>query len=205
MRFVFLVEGHTEKKCLPEFTRRWLDSRLPERVGITIVRHDGWAELLRDLPTKVPLHLRKDDVIAVVALLDLYGPTIYPGGLNALQRRDWARKHYEGLIDNPRFRLYFAVHETEAWILSDPDILPPEVRKGLPGKTKQPETVNFDEPPSKLLGRLYKEKLRTPYRKVIDGADLFKRLEPDAVQVRCPSFEQMMKELLALAVEHNKG
>lgn len=200
MRFVFLVEGHTERKCLPDFTKRWLDARLPARVGVTVVRHDGWGELLRDLPTKVPLHLKKDDVIAVVALLDLYGPTIYPAGMNAVQRRDWGRKHYEALISNPRFRLYFAMHETEAWILSNPDLLPEKVRRGLPGKAKQPETVNFDEPPSKLLMRLYREKHHTPYRKLIDGADLFKRLDPDRVHKLCPSFEEMMDELLALAV-----
>ena len=44
MKFVFFVEGHTEKKALPTFLKRWLDDRVQPRVGIKSVRFDGWAE-----------------------------------------------------------------------------------------------------------------------------------------------------------------
>ena len=200
MKFVFLVEGPTEQKCLPDFLRRWLDHSLPQRrVGIQVVTHEGWPDLVRDLPKRVPLHLRNEDVIAVVALLDLYGPTFYPDGLDALGRRDWGRKHFEKQFNDPRFRFYFAVHEIEALILSQPELLPEKVRKALPGKAKEPETVNFNEPPGKLLIRLFKEKHHTPYRKKMDGKDFFGRLDPDAVHRRCPSFATMMDELLVLA------
>ncbi len=33
--------------------------------------------------------------------------------------------------------------------------------------------MKFNEPPAKLLERLYKEKLGKSYKKVIDGANLF--------------------------------
>lgn len=199
MKFVFFVEGHTERKCLPEFLKRWLDPKVPQRVGVQVVRFDGWGELIRDLPTKVPLYLKKQDVLAVVALLDLYGPTIYPAGMDARERRDWAKRKYEAQIADPRFKMHFATHETEAWLLSDPDLLPDKVKRALPGKAKHPETVNFDEPPSKLLDRLYQEKEKKRYLKVTYGADLFSRLDPELVRGVCPHFREMTDELLAIA------
>lgn len=39
-----------------------------------------------------------------------------------------------------------AVHETEAWLLSDPGIFPAEGRRAFPDRCRRPETVNFDEP-----------------------------------------------------------
>ena len=79
MKFIVFVEGHTEKKALPDFFRRWLDPQLSERVGIKVVRFEGWAELWREAPKKARLYLYgpdKDDIIAVISLLDLYGPAI---------------------------------------------------------------------------------------------------------------------------------
>ncbi|MEN6436959.1 MAG: TOPRIM nucleotidyl transferase/hydrolase domain-containing protein, partial [Syntrophobacter sp.] len=38
MKFILLVEGHTEKIALPDFFKRWLDPRLKQRVGIQFVR-----------------------------------------------------------------------------------------------------------------------------------------------------------------------
>ena len=75
MKFVLFVEGHTEKKALASFLKRWLDPQLDRRVGIQVVRFEGWPELVKDSPDKARMHLRKSDVIAVIALLDLYGPT----------------------------------------------------------------------------------------------------------------------------------
>ena len=73
MKFVLFCEGWTEKGALPDFLRRWLNSNLPEKVGIQPVRFNGWAEMVKDSPVKARLHLHSPDVIAVVALLDLVG------------------------------------------------------------------------------------------------------------------------------------
>ena len=86
MRFVLFVEGHTEDIALPAFLKRWLDPRLGQPVGIRTVRFDGWAALLKDAPLKAHMHLNgpaKDDIVAVISLLDLYGPTFYPSNLIA--------------------------------------------------------------------------------------------------------------------------
>lgn len=184
MKIVLFVEGHTEKMALPEFLRRWLDSQnLPNRVGIKTVRFEGWSEYARDISKKVGFHLSGKtgaDVVGAIGLLDLYGPTIYPADKKtAADRYTWGKAHFEKAVGNPRFRQHFATHETEAWLLSDPSIMPKEIASALPGKAAKPETVNFDEPPAKLLERLYREKLRKSYKKVIDGANLFADLKPE--------------------------
>ena len=78
MRFVLFVEGHLERQALPAFLKRWLDPRLERPVGIQAVRFEGWAELVKDAPTSAGMYLSSRDVIGVIALLDLYGPTFYP-------------------------------------------------------------------------------------------------------------------------------
>ena len=49
MKFVLLVEGHTEKDTIAEFIRRWLDPQLENRVGIQPVNFKGFNNLLRDV------------------------------------------------------------------------------------------------------------------------------------------------------------
>jgi len=203
MKFVLFVEGHTERKALPEFLKRWLDVRLTRKVGIKVVRFEGLNDYCGEIAKKVELNLGGKagaDVIAGIGLLDLYGPKFYPANkTTAAERYDWAKAWLEDQVGNPRFRQHFAVHETEAWLLSEPKILPGAVSKALPGKCNQPESVNFNEPPAKLLERLYKEKLGKPYKKLIDGADLFAELSPDVAQQKCPYLGRLLQDMLSLA------
>ena len=202
MKFVLFCEGATEKGALPDFLRRWLNAKLPVKVGIQPVRFNGWAEMVKDSPTKAHLHLRNADVIAVIALLDLYGPTFdYPANCTTVdQRCNWAKTHLENQVGEPsRFRQYFAVHDVEAWILSQPDVLPVAVRKKLPGKTAKPEAVNFDEPPAYLLNRLYEEATGRCYKKRTYGEELFRELDPQIVCDKCPHFKKFAEDLIVLA------
>lgn len=202
MRFVLFVEGDTEK-ALPPFFKRWLDPQLPERVGISPVRFAGWAELRREVRKRTHLYFGgpgADDIIAVISLLDLYGPTFYSAHLTgARERYEWAKSEIEREGGRPKFRQFFAVHETEAWLLSQPQLFPAEVRGGLPGRINQPETVNFNEPPSHLLNRLYKEKLHRTYKKIVYGRELFNRLDPNIAYGECPRLRELLDEMLRLA------
>ncbi|MDQ3815872.1 MAG: DUF4276 family protein [Armatimonadota bacterium] len=206
MKFILLVEGPTEQKVLPEFLKRWLDPQLSQPIRITPDKSDGWAELVRDAPTKVRQHLEhptQKDIIAVIALLDLYGPDksdFYPSHLKtAAERHDWAKQELEKRVGQTQFRQFFAVHELEAWLLSDPKILPTEISNSLPGKAQQPETVNFNEPPAQLLDHLYNAKLKKDFKKTVDGVNLFRKLDPTIAYDKCPYLKAMLDEMLSLA------
>ncbi len=205
MKFVLFVEGHTEDKVLPEFLKRWLDPKLGVRVGIDPVRFDGWSELFRDVAQKAKMHLNgpsKDKVIAVISLLDLYGPTFYPGNLiNSDERYSWGKQEIENKVGEDRFFQFFAVHEVEAWLLSQTNIFPPNIQKAFPDKVANPETVNFNEPPAKLLDRLYRQYTKRNYKKVVNGRELFSQLNPATAYEKCPHLREMLDKMLALATD----
>ena len=140
------------------------------------------------------------DVIAVISLLDLYGPTIYPPDRqSAAEREHWGKAHIEGKVDRQRFQHFFAVHETEAWLLSQPEVFPPGIQKVLPKKATTPEQVNFDEPPAYLLDRLYKQVNKRKYKKVVYGKQLFDKLDPNVAHEKCPMLRALLDEMLRLA------
>jgi len=203
MRFILFVEGYTEDKALPKFFKRWLDPRLPDPVGIKTVRFEGWPAMVKDAPLKAKMHLNgpyKDDIIAVISLLDLYGPTFYPDHLQSCNDRyKWAGKHLEEKVNHPKYFQFFAVHEVEAWLLSQPDLFPSKVKNAFPSKIQNPETVNFDEPPGKLLERLYRMHMNRSYKKVVNGKDLFAKLDPNVVYQKCPKFKELLDKMLELA------
>jgi len=203
MKFVIFVEGHTEKMAIPSFLKRWLDARLKQPVGIKVVRFEGWRHYESEIAKKVALNLSGrsgQDVIAGIGFLDLYGPTFYPREKEtADDRLQWAKKLLEGKVGDNRFAQHFAVHELEAWLLAAPAGLPEAVRRELPGRVAEPETVNFDEPPAKLLERLYREKIKRRYRKTIDGVNLFAALEPSLAYATCPHLKSMLDDMLQRA------
>jgi len=205
MKFVVFVEGHTEKKAIAPFMKRWLDPRLNQPVGIQTVRFDGWSEMVKDMSNKAQRYLNGPDrgeIIAVVALLDLYGPTIYPSHLETAEARyQWAVEDLTRKVGQKRFRMFFAVHEVEAWLLSRPDLFPRPVASKFPGKIQHPEEVNFDTPPAKLLENLYNQALKRDYNKVVFGSNFFRTLDPEIVYQKCPHFAAMMDEMLRLAKE----
>jgi hypothetical protein len=205
VRFILFVEGRTEQSGIVSFLKRYLDPpRLKERVGITCVQFEGWSDLVKDLRKFAHLHLNdpkhRDQTIGLIALLDLYGPSFYPHHrTTASERLSWAKAHFEKMVNHPKFRMFFAVHEVEAWFLSDLSLFPPEIRKALSSKTKNPESVNFDTPPKAVLKRLYREKLRREYKQVTQGIEFFAKLDPEAASALCPYLQLMLDEMVALA------
>jgi hypothetical protein len=204
MKFILFVEGYTEEN-LPAFLKKWLDPRLSKAVGIKSVRFDGWKELVKDTPLKAGMYLngpKKDEIIAVFALLDLYGPTFYPDLSNtANERYDWAKNYLESKVKHPKFRQFFAVHEVEAWLISEPNIFPSEIKKALASSRKPPEQVNCNEHPSILLQKLYFQKLGRNYKKVTNGSELFGKLNPEIAVEKCPKLKELLTEMLNLAKE----
>ena len=98
-----------------------------------------------------------------------------------------------------RFFQFFAVYEVEAWLLSEPKNFPFVIQKAFTNKIDHPETVNFDEPPAKLLERLYSSYVKRTYKKVVNGKELFGRLDPDVAYQKCPKLKVLLDKMLELA------
>jgi len=205
MRFVLLAEGDTEKQAIGDFLKRWLDPQLSEPVGMKVVNFKGNAQLVRKIVAKGRDYLDGPDaseIVAVIGLLDLYGLDIYPAGCTSVQDRfHWAVQHFEEQVNRPKFRMFFAVHEFEAWILSQPDILPRSVLDVLPSSAEQPEVVDFNRPPARLLNELYRSQTGKSYKKTTYGKQLFGRLDPAVAVQKCPHLKSMLEEMLQLAKE----
>jgi Domain of unknown function (DUF4276) len=203
VKFVLFVEGYTERNAVPSFLKRWLDPQLNQNVGIQPVRFDGWSEFTRKIANKAKMHLEgpaHTDIVGAIGLLDLYGPTFFPNHLTSVRDRcEWAKKKVESDVNHPKFRMFFAVHEIEAWILSQPQLLPASIGKALSGKIAQPESVNFSEPPAKLLDRLYRTHEGSGYKKIVYGNKLFDDLDPSAAYDKCPYLARMLDEMLTMA------
>ena len=203
MRFVLLVEGQTERDSAAAFLKRWLDPQLSQPVGIQPVAFDGYADLMRKMSTKARMHLqgpKRSEVVAVIGLLDLYGPTFYPSDKTTVDERfAWGKEHFEKEVNLEKFRLFFAVHEFEAWLLSQPDIFSRDITNAFPSKIVQPERVNFVEPPAKLLDRVYQQQTRRNYKKTTYGKQLFAKLDPNIAIGKCPYLKALLDEMLALA------
>jgi hypothetical protein len=121
-----------------------------------------------------------------------------PSNLSPDAKCAWAKTELERRVGDSRFRQHFAVHETEAWLLSDPNVFPASVRTRIQDVAHRPESVNFQRPPSKLLQALYKAGGRD-CKKVTDGSTLFGKLTPDAAYGKCPHLALLLDDMLSLA------
>ncbi|MCK5271906.1 MAG: DUF4276 family protein, partial [Sedimentisphaerales bacterium] len=147
MKYVIFVEGHTEEDNLPDFIGRWFDKQnLSQPIKLEVVRFSGWPDFNKSAVKKAKDYLESPDrekIIAVIGLLDLYGPTFYPGNITTVkQRYEFAVKHFENQVNNPKkFRMFMAVHELEAWLLSQPEIFDQQVYEVLKNEERQPEAI----------------------------------------------------------------
>jgi hypothetical protein len=183
VKFVLLVEGQTEK-YVAEFLERWLNARLETRVGFKTVPFEGRPQYVKDVRQKTEKHLNDpqvgNDYIAAIGLLDLYGADFYPAGAETVEERYQAGKEFiEKAVGNSRFHQFFAVHEIEAWLISDPGRFRTEVRSEVAKMSKSPEGVDDNRPPSKRLDELYRTKLKDSYKKVINARNEFPKLDPE--------------------------
>lgn len=204
MKFVLFVEGKTEKEVLADFVSRGINPRLDIPVRISIVGFKGFGEYLSSIRDRVELYLsgrEQREIIAAIGLIDLYGPSFFPQHMSINEKTAWGKAELEKRVGHSKFRQHFAVHETEAWLLGHAEILPRAVRDVLPQRCSRPETVNMNEPPSRLLDRLYRDRLNRGYRKTIDGRNLFLSCSPEVVAAKCPHLARMLDELAQLAHE----
>jgi hypothetical protein len=203
MRFVFFVEGDTEELVLEEWLGRWLNPQLSVPVKIEVFSLGGNRRFLKEIVgrgRKVLGERGNKDIVACVGLLDLYRFRAFPKDVQSVEDRYvWAQKSVEDSVERSRFHMYFAVHEFEAWLLSQSDIFDPTLRSDIEKLGDRPEAVDFQNPPARRLDTFYMGKLKRKYVKTLDGNRLFGRLDPEKARRKCPYLRSMLDDLLQMA------
>lgn len=144
MKLGLYVEGSTEK-AVPAFIKRWLDSRLLQPVSIPPIPFKGAQDYIEHFAGRVKLALSGEKIDGAIGLVDFYGSGLPYRGDSVRERYQWAKRHLESQVNDSRFIQHFAVHETEAWLLSDPTIFPAAVADDL-SDTRHPEAINSSRP-----------------------------------------------------------
>jgi hypothetical protein len=202
MKFILLVEGYSERDAAAQFLKKWLDPKLSQRVRVTPHRFHGYGDFWNKAVKVAQDYLRSPEanqILGVIGLLDLYGPKFYPKESSAARvRLEWATAKFEQDVNHEKFRMFFAVHEFEAWILSQPSILPFSLSTQDSRRIQRPEEVDFESPPSSVLVDLYKRNSRT-YKKRVQGKQLLERLDPEVAYQKCPNLKKMLDTMLSLA------
>lgn len=192
MRIVFLVEGDSDKRAIPPFIKRFLENRGLGHVGCEAVESGGWAKLSASAHERARLYLDRDASYRVVTLLDLHGPDFLPHDKPVGERISHGRQLLESKLRDPRYRCFFAVHELEAWLLSDPSILPRAIQQQI---RHHPEEQNDNVPPKKLLKSLYRRHLNREYKETTDAVNLFLRLDPMKAASSCPNLKLLLDQV----------
>lgn len=209
-----ITEGHTEQKFIRSLLAPYLTAK-----GIfmtaTLVSKSGqkggdvrFARVVNDIEK----HLKQRRDIFVSLLVDYYGikkdwPGVdeakkqaTPAGIaevvNQRTREAVTRRLGDNLVR--RFIPNIAVHELEALLFSDIDILSdileidPEPVAKILAECKEPEKID-DSPqtaPSKRLAELYPR-----YKKTSTGIAVAKAIGIDTMRAKCPVFNQWLERM----------
>lgn len=200
-RIVLFVEGDAETMTLSSFFHKWIDPQLPAqtKVGFIVENFKGINKYLDQLETQLDLNLNRGRANFVVGIVDLYGLPSQIDLSKCLTRKDKVQSARQQILQHvpaklrKRFRLHFAVHEFEAWLLAYPEKWPQSIRDQI--TKKAPEDVNFNEPPAKFVKRL----LRGSYKKTVMGRNILRTADPQIAIDKCPYLKLLAEDLLQIA------
>ncbi|MDR2208524.1 MAG: DUF4276 family protein [Azoarcus sp.] len=217
IRLKILVEGPSEEVFVKQVLAPHLKQHKVNVTPVIIVtkkRVDGYEHRGGGLSWKKVLeHLRylANDSDAISTLFDFYGlPKKFPGYREACAEQN-PRNGVEVLEErlaqefkHPNFIPFFALHEFETWLFSDPDtvatyfgepVLANELRKAVQGAV-EPEFINhgIKTHPKKRLDDML-DKLSLAYKETSDGPILMSNIGISTVRSACPHFSGWLDRL----------
>jgi len=197
MKIKILCEGQTEQGL------RTLLAKAVATAGcsIQIKTYKGVGALLRGLDGRIEFELRSGAQV-LFCLVDYYHYPL-PGATKNLlleQRVTAIKSDVARRIDEARrssVRCHVVVHEVEAWILADEQIVAQKLKIKNPPQWDKPEAVNDMKPPAKILEELFRTRspLKKRYSKYKDGVDLLEKIDYKKVYGKCPTFKQLVDDL----------
>jgi hypothetical protein len=210
-----LVEGETEEIFVKDTLAPYFEGRL-----IFHVRNEqgGFNRKYNKLHKKLWAVLNSSQGYRVTTLMDYYafpkdapGMGDRPAGAALTKALHVERAWRASYADQYWFYPFLALHETEAWLFTDPAVLP--TQRGEPEKEQDmrailrragsPEAIN-DSPetaPSKRLRDLFSHSADIAgYSKTADGPRALHAIGIPAIKAACPHFNEWIEGLEAYAV-----
>ena len=217
VRALAFVEGPTEEKFVREIVGPSLAPRSVFIVATTPGRRraQGGVQRWGRIKKELLRYLKEDADRVVTTMFDYYGlPSDWPGTEEAMR----ARSHINAaqaiehailadvcdelgqLFDPRRFIPYIQMHEFEALLFSDTQVLAevvqnPALQSSLDGIVEEcgePEGIddNPDTAPSKRIRTFVSD-----YQKVVHGIIAAKRIGLSTMRERCPHFAHWLESL----------
>lgn len=208
MSVVLLVEGQVESQLVRGFVRRCLARRIRDRSlpRLDFIAMGGAPNLVRSLPRDADNQYRSQRRPLVFGcLIDIHECPHSDPDLPLTERVRETEARLRQLIRERNqeaahwTRFYFSVHESEAWLLSHPELFSePSIQSRVRALAARPETVNGKKPPSQHLNEFFLRSSRAcGYHKVIHGTPLWRSLDPAVAESRCPHLKAMIDDLEA--------
>jgi hypothetical protein len=214
---VIIVEGKTEY----EFAKQLLYPYLANKnIFITPTQaskpgQKGGDIRFHRVKKDIKIHLQNPKNNFVTTMIDYYGTKDWPG-LKQITKQHTPQQitsilstatNKELLQDIPeyelkvkqRFIFYMSMHEFEALLFSNPQILADKLKINIKKTTKivrqykTPEAINNhpNTAPSKILARLSKGN----FSKIVVGIDIAKAIGIEAMREQCPLFNAWLQKL----------
>jgi len=218
-RVLALVEGQTEKKFVKEIMAPslsvrniFLSARLVGKPG-----HKGGARDYHSIRKEIAALLRQDTSVCCTTMFDYYGlPRTWPGRADAsglplrqIPKRIEAAVSEDIMLtmgksfDRRRFIPYIQMHEFEALLFSNPEVLAETIRlpalsaklRSIAEESGSPEGIddNPETAPSKRILTLF-----SGYQKVLHGNISAQWTGLTTMRTKCPHFNEWVTKLESL-------
>jgi uncharacterized protein YeeX (DUF496 family) len=198
-RIIILCEGDTEESAVNYFIKpQWQKDGFRE-IGLKAVNLNGRLEKMFSI---LPKFAFNEKYKAIFTLIDLYGSNrvmfdkFDDLDIKISKMKKWIEDKFDNYVLK-RLHPHLAVHETEAWFLANEEILT-EILHVKIQKFHNPETINFEEHPSKRINKLFQKNLKRGYRKGgINGDDrkILEKMSLKETLKTCPNLRLLYDDL----------
>lgn len=223
MRVMIYVEGNSDKYAMNALFNQMIENKQNQGIEIKFVPGkgkdnqrggDAKKELLEVIPKKAINILKNNPNSIVVVMPDLYPPnkgfnhTTYQeleAGIMSQFNQELTRKGINDQRLIERFRVFCFKYDLEALVLASETQL--RTHLGLRKDQNFPiswtipvEDQNHDQPPSRIVERLFKA-YNEPYQKTVDSVKILEKANYQDIAERCPQcFKPFVEFLENLAV-----
>lgn len=211
MKVLVYVEGPGDRASLEKLFRSTMDQGRKSKVSITFLPQGGKDWILQNLGRTAASHLKSNPDDYVFALPDLYPMKKYEQteaahhSFEQLKALLLGRFHKEaerfGLPEAVRshYRVHCLKHDLEVLLLGAPEVLRQRLKtdENIEKNWRKPvETQNDNEPPKRVVERLFMKYRKKGYIETIDAPWILERASPKDLCAACPqNFRPLFTEL----------